>query len=102
MGSGYRSPVRPIPVNVFSNPSVIGSSGMLDDNQPVNDSCDWRYQLDVNDKPNFLQCEDTVEDISSDSWWHEAIKVVEDVENKQISTENKQTMGELSIVVSLS
>ena len=38
-------------------------------------------------KPNFLQYEDTVEDDSNDSWWLEAIKVVEDVESKQTATE---------------
>ncbi|KAI5437426.1 hypothetical protein KIW84_023515 [Lathyrus oleraceus] len=38
-------------------------------------------------KPIFLQYEDTVEDNSNDSWWLEAIKVVEDVESKQTATE---------------
>ncbi|XP_045816541.1 DNA-directed primase/polymerase protein-like [Trifolium pratense] len=83
---GYRSPLRPIPVHVFSNPSVaIGSSEMLDDKYPVDDG--WGSQPDDNNKPNLLQYEDTVEDNSSDSWWLEAIKVVEDVENKQTATE---------------
>ncbi|GAU29204.1 hypothetical protein TSUD_361940 [Trifolium subterraneum] len=83
---GYRSSLRPIPVHVFSNPSVaIGSSEMLDDKYPVDDG--WGHQPDDNNKPNFLQYEDTVEDNSSDSWWLEAIKIVEDVENKQTATE---------------
>jgi hypothetical protein len=78
---------------VFSNHSVaIGSSEMLDDKYPVDDG--WGHQPDDNNKPNFLQYEDAVEDNSCDSWWLEAIKVVEDVENKQ-------TTAELSTKVSL-
>lgn len=88
--------MRQIPVHLFSNSSVvIGSSELLDDKQPVDD--EWRHQLDDNEKHNFLQYEDTVEDNSSDSWWLEAIKVVEDMEK-----ENKQTTTELSTKVSLS
>ena len=85
MGTGYRSSSRPIPVCVFSNSAVdISSSGMLDDKQPVED--EKGHQSNDN-KPNFLQFEETVEDNSSDSWWLEAIKVVEEVENKKIATE---------------
>ncbi|MCH99244.1 coiled-coil domain-containing protein 111, partial [Trifolium medium] len=95
---GYRSSLRPIPVHVFSNHSVaIGSSQMLDDKYPVDDD-GWGHQPDDNNKPNFLQYEDTVEDNSSDSWWLEAIKVVEDVENKQTATElnTKDQMSDVS------
>ncbi|KAJ1404412.1 Herpesviridae UL52/UL70 DNA primase, partial [Sesbania bispinosa] len=82
---GYRSPLRQIPVHVFSNPSfVIGSSGILDDKQPVDD--EWRDKCNDNDKENFLQYEDTVENNSNDSWWLEAIKVAEDMENTQTTT----------------
>lgn len=48
---GYRSCSRPIPVHVFSN-SSIGSSGMLDYKQPVED--EQGHQPDDN-KPN-LEC----------------------------------------------
>ncbi|KAL2334801.1 hypothetical protein Fmac_016014 [Flemingia macrophylla] len=86
---GYRSPLRQIPVHVFSNPSdVTGSFGLLDDEQPVDDK--WRHQLDDSKEQTFLQYEDIVEDNSNDSWWLEAIRVVEDMENKQ-------TQAELSI-----
>ncbi|RZB91845.1 DNA-directed primase/polymerase protein isoform B [Glycine soja] len=83
---GYRSPSRQIPVHVFSNPSdVIGSFGLLDDEQPVDDKL--RHQLDDNKEQNLLQFKDTVEDNSNDSWWLEAIRVVEEMENKQTKTE---------------
>lgn len=86
METGYRSPSRQIPVHVFSNPSdVIGSFGLLDDEQPVDDKL--RHQLDDNKEQNLLQFKDTVEDNSNDSWWLEAIRVVEDMENKQTKTE---------------
>ncbi|KAL2998738.1 hypothetical protein AAZX31_09G118500 [Glycine max] len=85
---GYRSPSRQIPVHVFSNPSdVIGSFGLLDDEQPVDDKL--RHQLDDNKEQNLLQFKDTVEDNSNDSWWLEAIRVVEDMENKQTKTEQE-------------
>jgi len=81
MEIGYRSPLRQIPVHVFSNPSdVIDSSfGLLDEHSVDNK---WRHQLD-----DFLQYEDTVEENSNDSWWLEAMRVVEDMENKQTKTE---------------
>jgi hypothetical protein len=80
MGTGYRSSPRPIPVHVFSNSSVvIGSSGMLDDKH----SEDEQGNQPNDNKPDFLQYEDTVED----NWWLEAIKVVEEVENKKTATE---------------
>ncbi|XP_004515987.2 uncharacterized protein [Cicer arietinum] len=83
---GFRSSDRLIPVHALSNRSVvIGSSGMLDDKQTEGDEC-GHQPVDNNNKPNFLQYEDTVEDNSSDSWWLEAIKVVEDVENKKTAT----------------
>ncbi|KAE9592559.1 hypothetical protein Lalb_Chr19g0130571 [Lupinus albus] len=79
---GYRSPLRTIPVHVFSNPSVLfDSSGMLDDKQLVDDD----------NNQNFLHCKDNVGDNSNDSWWIEAIKVVEDIESKQTKTEPSTT-----------
>ncbi|TKY45272.1 DNA-directed primase/polymerase protein [Spatholobus suberectus] len=87
---GYRSPLRQIPVHVFSNPSdVIDSFRLLDDEQPLED--EWRHQLDDNKEQNFLQYKDTVEDNSNDSWWLEAIRVVEDMENKQTKIELSTT-----------
>jgi len=51
MGTGYRSSPRPIPVDVFSNSSVIiGSSWMLDDTQPVED--EQGHQPDDNKQHN--------------------------------------------------
>ncbi|WVZ14392.1 hypothetical protein V8G54_011958 [Vigna mungo] len=84
---GYRSPSRPIPVHVFSNPSdVIDSSfGLLDDEQLVDNK--WRHELYDNKEQNSLQYDDDVEDNSNDSWWREAIRVVEDMENRQTKTE---------------
>ncbi|XP_057426931.1 uncharacterized protein LOC130720319 [Lotus japonicus] len=87
---GYRSPLREIPVHVFSNPSVdFGSSGMIGDKQPVDD--EWRHQLDDNGKQSCLQYEGSIEDNSNDSWWLEAIQVAEDMEK-----ENKQQITQLS------
>ncbi|KAK7283601.1 hypothetical protein RIF29_13225 [Crotalaria pallida] len=80
---GYRSPLRPIPVHVFSNPTVLfDSSEMLHDRQLVDDN---------DGKQNLLHCEDNVGDNSNDSWWLEAIKVVEDIESKQTKTEPSAT-----------
>lgn len=85
MGTGYRSPSRQVPFHVFSNSSdVIDSFGLLDDEQPIDDK--WRHQLN-NKEHNLIQHEDNVEDNSNDSWWLEAIRVVEDMENKQTKTE---------------
>jgi len=87
MEIGYRSPSRQIPVHVFSNPSdVIDSSfGSLDGEQSEDNK--WRHQLDDSKEQNSLQYDDTVEDNSNDSWWLEAIRVVENMENKQTKSE---------------
>lgn len=96
MGTGFRSSSRPIPIHLFSNPSVVvGSSGLSNDKQPVDDM--RGHQPDDNNKPNFLQYEDTVEDNSNDSWWLEAIKVVEDVESKQTATELSTKVSRLHL-----
>ncbi|CAJ1952920.1 unnamed protein product [Sphenostylis stenocarpa] len=82
--------MRQIPVHVFSNPSdVIDSFGLLDGEQLVDNK--WRYQLDDNKEQNYLQYDDTVEGNSNDSWWLEAIRVVEDIENKQTKTQLSTT-----------
>lgn len=87
MVPGYRSPLRPIPVDVIKN-SLVGfnSFGTVDHEQLVDDAL--RLQL-VNDNQaqKFPSYEDDIADSPNGSWLLEALKAVEDVENKHRKTE---------------
>ncbi|XP_028799436.1 DNA-directed primase/polymerase protein isoform X3 [Neltuma alba] len=84
---GYRSPSRPLPVDVIYKSSVeFNSFGMVDNGQSIND--ERRHPLLNNDQarksPSY---NDNITDSPSGSWWLEALKAVEKVENKQKKTE---------------
>ncbi|MED6122374.1 hypothetical protein PIB30_039121 [Stylosanthes scabra] len=72
---GYRSPLRQIPVHVFSNSSAVFGSEILDNEQTVD-----------TEKENILQYEADLDENWNDSWWLEAVKVAEEIE-KQTKTE---------------
>ncbi|MED6118313.1 hypothetical protein PIB30_001542 [Stylosanthes scabra] len=72
---GYRSPLRQIPVHVFSNSSAVFGSEILEDEQTID-----------TEKENILQNEVDLDENWNDSWWLEAVKVAEEIE-KQTKTE---------------
>ncbi|KAI9112899.1 hypothetical protein K1719_016013 [Acacia pycnantha] len=80
---GYRSPMRPIPADViYKSSAEFNSFGMVDNGQPVDH--DQRNVLINDDQaqkcPSY---DDNIEDSPSGSWWQEALKAVEEVEDKQ-------------------
>ncbi|XP_012090174.1 DNA-directed primase/polymerase protein isoform X2 [Jatropha curcas] len=81
---GYRSPLRPIPINLIPDPSFVHDSvqianhmGLTSDTpdyQSVNSGCEGI--LLYNDEHDTDSC-------AKDSWWLEAAKVADDIESKQ-------------------
>ncbi|KAF2315540.1 hypothetical protein GH714_040041 [Hevea brasiliensis] len=85
---GYRSPLRPIPINLIPDPSfsydpvqVVHHMGLSNDNleyQSVNNNCGGVLLYnDDHDTDNFTK----------DSWWLEAVKVADDIESKRKTVE---------------
>ncbi|KAF7802077.1 DNA-directed primase/polymerase protein isoform X1 [Senna tora] len=93
---GYRSPLRPIPVEVINNSSVdFNSFGTIDHERPLAD--DLRHQLlNDNQASKFHLYDDDKADSPGGSWWLEALRVVEDVEHKkkesQLNMQQPQSM----------
>ncbi|XP_011046040.1 PREDICTED: DNA-directed primase/polymerase protein [Populus euphratica] len=81
---GYRSPLRPIPWNVIPDPPYsYDSVQMVDQIGSANDNL--KLQHVSNECEDFLLCDNKhdPDSCSKDSWWLEAIKVADDIENKQ-------------------
>ncbi|KAJ6293828.1 hypothetical protein OIU76_021987 [Salix suchowensis] len=81
---GYRSPLRPIPWNVIPDPPYsYDSVQLVDQIGSTNDNL--KLQHFSNGCEHFLLCDDKhdPDSCSKDSWWLEAIKVAEVIENKQ-------------------
>ncbi|XP_065869199.1 uncharacterized protein [Euphorbia lathyris] len=89
---GYRSPLRPIPVNLIPDPYAYDSVQVVHHNEMTNSNLDCQYGdngcervLLYNDGNDMEGCQD--------SWWLEAIRVADDVECKQ----KRMELGERNI-----
>lgn len=86
---GYRSPLRPIPWNVIPDPPYsYDSVQMVDQIGSTNDNL--KLQHLSNECEDFLLCDNKhdPDSCSKDSWWLEAIKVADDIENKQKTSDS--------------
>ncbi|KAJ6960816.1 uncharacterized protein [Populus alba] len=86
---GYRSPLRPIPWNVIPDPPYsYDSVQMVDQIGSTNDYL--KLQHVSNECEDFLLCDNKhdPDSCSKDSWWLEAIKVADDIENKQKTSDS--------------
>ncbi|XP_022141220.1 DNA-directed primase/polymerase protein [Momordica charantia] len=82
---GYRSPLRPIPIDALPSPWVSTDSEQILNDTEFNDDR-INYQSLSNDQNCLLLFSDkkNITDSSvKDSWWLEAIRVADDVENKR-------------------
>ncbi|KAJ6752628.1 DNA-DIRECTED PRIMASE / polymerase PROTEIN [Salix koriyanagi] len=81
---GYRSPLRPIPWNVIPDPPYSYDSVQLVD-QIGSTNHYLKLQHFSNGCEHFLLCDDKhdPDSCSKDSWWLEAIKVADVIENTQ-------------------
>lgn len=69
-GPGYRSPSRPIPNDLIPEIPSLGHTGTIDGSADI-------------DQENLVPGghESLIDGDSDDSWWHEAVKVADNVEN---------------------
>ncbi|KAL0548712.1 hypothetical protein IC582_013176 [Cucumis melo] len=81
---GYRSPLRPIPIDAIPSPWVSTDSGQISNDMVSTDDC-IDYQFPSNDENCLLLFSDkNITDSSvKDSWWLEVMRVADDVENKR-------------------
>lgn len=86
MEPGYKSPARPIPIDLICDHSLPNSSIEMVHQM-------WLTSDTSECLPPFIDG-DYVEDCDKDSWWFEAIQVADNIENK------KSTSLELDCVVS--
>lgn len=79
---GYRSPLRPLPVH------SIPDTALFSDSVPVElKENSLEYDSNENGQTFFSNyCDESTKDgCIKDGWWHEAIKVADNVENMQNS-----------------
>lgn len=82
MAPGYRSPLRPIPIGIIPDPSVF-----FDSDQTLNNGGSTvnkpNHQFVDKDKEHVLLCYDQniTDGCIRDSWWLEAMRVADDIEN---------------------
>nr|XP_023887818.1 DNA-directed primase/polymerase protein-like [Quercus suber] len=85
---GYRSPLRPIPIDVIPDPLVF-----FDSDQTINHGVsrvnNLNHQFVDSDEEHALlyNDENITDNCSKDSWWVEAIRVADDIENKKNTVE---------------
>ncbi|XP_038880469.1 DNA-directed primase/polymerase protein isoform X2 [Benincasa hispida] len=81
---GYRSPLRPIPIDTMPSPWVSMDSEQISNDIVSTDDC-IQYQSLSNDENCLLLFSDkNITDSSAkDSWWFEVMRVADDVENKR-------------------
>ncbi|KAG8652962.1 DNA-directed primase/polymerase protein isoform X7 [Manihot esculenta] len=80
---GYRSPLRPIPINLIPDPSVFYDSAQVDHMGLSNDNLE--HQSVKSDCGGVLLYNDDhdTDNFAKDSWWIEALEVADDIESKQ-------------------
>ena len=83
MVAGYRSPLRPIPMDCIPDSSFFFDSRQIVDDDVLT-SNNLNYQFVDNDEGKVLlySNESDLDNCSKDSWWLEAIKVADNIESK--------------------
>lgn len=78
LGPGYRSPSRPIPNDLIPEIPSERHTGVLDDALAEN-----KFELADNDPEFMVQNgqESMIDEDSDDSWWFEAVKAADNIEN---------------------
>ncbi|KAJ0099123.1 hypothetical protein Patl1_20227 [Pistacia atlantica] len=81
---GYRSPLRPIPLDSIPDPMFSSDSRQMMQHGGLTDN-NIEYQLVNNYWEQDMSCydDDNTESCGKDSWWIEAINLADDIENKQ-------------------
>lgn len=88
MASGYRSPLRPIPIKTIPDPLVFFDSDQtMDHGVSTVNNLEHRF-VDSDEEHVLLYNDENITDNNiKDSWWLEAIRVADDIENKKNTEE---------------
>lgn len=80
---GYRSPLRPIPMDCIPDSSFFFDSRQLvDEDELTSNNLDYEF-VDNNEGRVLLYSNGSdLDNCNKDSWWLEAIKVADDIESK--------------------
>lgn len=83
MVAGYRSPLRPIPMDCIPDSSFFFDSRQLvDEDELTSNNLDYEF-VDNNEGRVLLYSNGSdLDNCNKDSWWLEAIKVADDIESK--------------------
>ncbi|KAJ7974130.1 DNA-directed primase/polymerase protein [Quillaja saponaria] len=85
---GYRSPLRAIPVDIIPDPSVIFDSiEMVHDGQAIDGGLSYQLVNADQEQIYLYNDENMTDSCIKDSWWLEAVRIADDVEHKQKTTE---------------
>jgi hypothetical protein len=88
MALGYRSPLRPIPIDTIPVPSVFfGSDQTVSHGGPTVNNLDLQFGNTDEESVLHYNDENTTNSCTKDPWWFEAIRVADDIENKKNTVE---------------
>lgn len=80
MIAGYRSPLRPIPMDCVPDSSFFFDS--RDNGSFTSNNLDYRYVNEEEGRVLLYSNEDDLDYCTKNSWWLEAIKVADHIESK--------------------
>ncbi|XVF12557.1 hypothetical protein REPUB_Repub08aG0129000 [Reevesia pubescens] len=80
---GYRSPLRPIPVDCIPDSSFfLDSRQIVDDNGLTSNNLEYQFVNNDEGRVLLFSKESDLDNCTKDSWWLEAIKVADNFESK--------------------
>lgn len=84
MALGYRSPLRPIPIDIIPDPSVFFHSDQTKSPRgPTANNLDLQF-VNTDEKSVLLYNDENITNsCTKDPWWFEAIRVADDIESKK-------------------
>lgn len=88
MALGYRSPLRPIPIDIIPDPSVFFHSDQTKSHRgPTANNLDLQF-VNTDEKSVLLYNDENITNsCTKDPWWFEAIRVADDIESKKDTVE---------------
>ncbi|OMO86979.1 DNA primase, UL52/UL70 type, Herpesviridae [Corchorus capsularis] len=80
--TGYRSPLRPIPVDCIPDSSFFFDSREIDDDGLASNNLEYQFANNDDERALLQGNESNLEICAKDSWWLEAIKVADTIESR--------------------
>ncbi|XP_057951241.1 uncharacterized protein LOC131146009 isoform X2 [Malania oleifera] len=85
---GYRSPLRPVPVDALTDTAVMVNSAQMEQyGDSLNYNFDWSFAENDQKHDPFYNDVSITDSCKKDPWWLEAIRVADNVENTRSNLE---------------